>query len=57
MYLSHQIVIFALEKNAPWLTTTKPLFVSVAFAIAALYAAILDVSVDRYFRHLRKKFH
>jgi peptidoglycan/LPS O-acetylase OafA/YrhL len=55
MYLIHQIVVFALEKNAPRLTTTKWLFVLVTFVIAALYAAILDVSLDRYFRQLRKK--
>jgi peptidoglycan/LPS O-acetylase OafA/YrhL len=55
MYLIHQIVIFALEKNAPWLATAKPLLVLMAFVIAALYAAILDVYVDSYFRGLRRK--
>jgi peptidoglycan/LPS O-acetylase OafA/YrhL len=55
MYLIHQIVIFALEKNAPWLATAKPLLVLMAFVIAALYAAILDVCVDSYFRGLRRK--
>jgi peptidoglycan/LPS O-acetylase OafA/YrhL len=57
MYLFHQIVIHALEKSAPRLTTTKPLLVLVTFVIAALYAAILDLSLDRYFRRLRKKLH
>jgi peptidoglycan/LPS O-acetylase OafA/YrhL len=57
MYLIHYIVINLIEKNAPWLATTKPLLVLVAFVIAALYAAILDVFVDSYFRRLRKKFH
>ena len=57
MYLVHQIVIFVLEKNAPRLATPKPLCVLLTFVIAALYAAILDVSLDRYFRRLRKKFH
>jgi peptidoglycan/LPS O-acetylase OafA/YrhL len=57
MYLIHYIVINLIEKNAPWLATAKPLLVLVAFVIAALYAAILDVFVDSYFRRLRKKFH
>ena len=56
MYLIHHIVINFIEKNAPWLATAKPLLVLVTFVIAALYAAILDVYVDSYFRRLRKKF-
>ena len=56
MYLIHHIVINVIEKNAPWLTTAKPLLVLVTFVIATLYAAILDIFVDRYFRRLRKKF-
>jgi peptidoglycan/LPS O-acetylase OafA/YrhL len=56
MYLIHYIVINFIEKNAPWLATVKPLLVLVTFAIATLYAAILDVFVDSYFRRLRKKF-
>ena len=56
MYLIHHIVINVIEKNAPWLGTTKPLLVLVTFAIATLYASILDISVDSYFRRLRKKF-
>jgi peptidoglycan/LPS O-acetylase OafA/YrhL len=55
MYLIHYIVINAIEKNAPWLGTAKPLLVLVTFAIATLYAAILDVYLDSYFRRLRKK--
>ena len=57
MYLIHYVVINFIEKNAPWLATVKPLLVLVTFVIAALYAAILDVVVDSYFRRLRKKFH
>ena len=56
MYLIHQIVIYVIEKNAPWLAARKPLLVLATFAIAALYAAILDIYVDGYFRRLRKKF-
>jgi peptidoglycan/LPS O-acetylase OafA/YrhL len=56
MYLIHQIVIYAIEKNAPWLATTRPVLVLVTFAFAMLYAAILDLYVDSYFRHLRRKF-
>ena len=39
----------------PWLATVKPLLVLVTFVIATLYAAILDIFVDSYFRRLRKK--
>jgi peptidoglycan/LPS O-acetylase OafA/YrhL len=56
MYLIHYIVIKVTEKNAPWLTTPKLLLALVTFAIAALYAAVLDIFVDSYFRRLRKKF-
>jgi peptidoglycan/LPS O-acetylase OafA/YrhL len=56
MYLIHYIVVNVIEKNAPWLATAKPLLVLVTFVIAMLYAAILDVYVDSYFRRLRKKF-
>jgi peptidoglycan/LPS O-acetylase OafA/YrhL len=57
MYLIHHVVINVIEKNAPWLATAKPLLVLVTFAIATLYAAILDICVDSYFRGLRKKLH
>jgi peptidoglycan/LPS O-acetylase OafA/YrhL len=56
IYLIHYIVIKVIEKNAPWLATTKPLLVLITFVIATVYAAILDVFVDSYFRRLRKKF-
>ena len=56
IYLIHHIVINVIEKNAPWLTTAKPLLVLVTSVIATLYAAILDIFVDRYFRRWRKKF-
>jgi peptidoglycan/LPS O-acetylase OafA/YrhL len=56
IYLIHQVIIFVIEKNVPWLAASKPLIVLVTFAIAALYAAILDIYVDGYFRRLRKKF-
>jgi peptidoglycan/LPS O-acetylase OafA/YrhL len=55
MYLIHYVVIKAIEKNAPWLAAAKPLLVLMTFIIAMLYAAILDVYVDRYFRRLRKR--
>jgi peptidoglycan/LPS O-acetylase OafA/YrhL len=55
MYLIHHIVVNVIEKNVPWLAATKPLLVLTTFAIAILYAAIVDVCVDRYFRALRKK--
>jgi len=57
MYLIHHVVINVIEKNAPWLATIKPLLVLVTFVIATLYAAILDIFVDRYFRSLRRKLH
>jgi peptidoglycan/LPS O-acetylase OafA/YrhL len=56
IYLIHYVVVNVIEKNLPWLATVKPLLVLVTFAIATLYAAVLDVFVDSYFRRLRKKF-
>jgi peptidoglycan/LPS O-acetylase OafA/YrhL len=55
IYLIHHIVINVIEKNAPWLAARKPLLLPVTFVIATLYAAILDIYVDAYFRRLRKK--
>jgi len=55
MYLIHHIVINVIEKNAPRLAAAKPLLVLMTFVIATLYAAILDICVDSYFRGLRKK--
>jgi peptidoglycan/LPS O-acetylase OafA/YrhL len=54
IYLIHDIVISVIVKNDPWLATTRPLLALVAFVIAALYGAILDVFVDTHFRRLRK---
>jgi peptidoglycan/LPS O-acetylase OafA/YrhL len=56
IYLIHYIVINVIEKNAPRLATVKPLLVLMTLVIATVYAAILDVFVDSYFRRLRKKF-
>jgi peptidoglycan/LPS O-acetylase OafA/YrhL len=56
IYLIHHIVINVIEKNAPWLATAKPLLVLMTFVIGTLYAAILDIFVDSYFRRFRKKF-
>jgi peptidoglycan/LPS O-acetylase OafA/YrhL len=56
IYLIHYIVANVIERNAPWIAA-GPLLVVVTSAIATLYAAILDVSVDSYFRRLRKRFH
>jgi peptidoglycan/LPS O-acetylase OafA/YrhL len=55
IYLIHHIVISVIVKNDPWHATTRPLLVLVAFVIATLYGAILDVFVDTHFRRLRKK--
>jgi len=57
MYLIHHIIINVIVKNAPWLAARKPLLFLVTFVLATLYAAILDIYVDGYFRRLRKKFH
>ena len=56
IYLIHHVVVNAIEKNVPWLATVKPLLVLVTFVVATLYAAVLDIYVDSYFRRLRKKF-
>jgi peptidoglycan/LPS O-acetylase OafA/YrhL len=54
IYLIHDIVISVIVKNDPWHATTRLLLVLVAFVIATLYGAILDVFVDTHFRRLRK---
>ena len=56
IYLIHYVVVNVIEKNVPWLATVKPLLVLVTFVVATLYAAVLDIYVDSYFRRLRKKF-
>jgi peptidoglycan/LPS O-acetylase OafA/YrhL len=56
MYLIHHVVINVIEKNAPQLAEIKPFLALVTFVVAALYAAVLDVFVDSYFRNLRRKF-
>jgi peptidoglycan/LPS O-acetylase OafA/YrhL len=55
MYLIHHVVISYVDKNFPWLADRKPLLVLATFVSATLYAAVLDVYVDSYFRRLRKK--
>ena len=55
MYLIHYVLINVIDKNAPWLATAKPLLLLVTFVIATLYAAILHIWVDSYFRRWRKK--
>jgi peptidoglycan/LPS O-acetylase OafA/YrhL len=55
IYLIHYIVVSALEKNFPWLATVKPLLLLATFWLAVLYASMIDIFVDSYFRRLRKR--
>lgn len=55
MYLIHHVVIYFVDRNLPWLFEKKPLLVLTTFAIAILYASLLEVHVDSYFRRLRRK--
>jgi peptidoglycan/LPS O-acetylase OafA/YrhL len=56
IYLAHQIVLMAIEKNIP-LIRTHPFFVFPAtLMISIAYAAVIDSFVDPYFRKLRHKF-
>jgi peptidoglycan/LPS O-acetylase OafA/YrhL len=56
IYLAHQIVLMAIEKNIPFIRT-HPFFVFPAtLMISIAYAAVIDSFVDSYFRKLRHKF-
>jgi peptidoglycan/LPS O-acetylase OafA/YrhL len=56
IYLIHHIVINAFHENFPWLADQKPLLVLTTFGIATLYALLLDLYMDSFFRRLRTKF-
>lgn len=56
IYLIHHIVINAFHENLPWLVDRKPLLILATFGIATLYALLLDLYVDSFFRRLRTKF-
>jgi peptidoglycan/LPS O-acetylase OafA/YrhL len=56
MYLIHHVIVYFIERNLPWLAERKPLLLLTTFAIATLFAAVLDIYVEHYFRRLRKKF-
>ena len=56
MYLIHHVAVYFIERNLPWLAERKPLLLLTTFAIATLFAAVLDIYVEHYFRRLRKTF-
>jgi peptidoglycan/LPS O-acetylase OafA/YrhL len=57
IYLSHQIILFAIHKNAPFLPDNPFVIFPIVLAISILYAAGIDYFVDSYFRQLRYKYH
>lgn len=57
IYLIHQVVIRAIELNAPALAARKPVLLLATLAISIAFAAAVDRYVDPYFRTLRRRFH
>ena len=56
IYLTHQIVLFAIGKNAPFIANNPFVVFPVALIISIAYAAAIDSFVDPYFRQLRHKY-
>ena len=56
IYLIHYVAIKALEVNAPWLASKRPMLLLTALAISIAYAAVIDQLIDPYFRALRRRF-
>jgi peptidoglycan/LPS O-acetylase OafA/YrhL len=55
IYLIHQIIIFAIDKNVPF-TRNNPFFIFPAtLVISIAFAALIDRFVDQYFKRLRRK--
>jgi peptidoglycan/LPS O-acetylase OafA/YrhL len=57
IYLIHQIIIFAVIKNAPFVSNNSFVIFSATLIISIAYAAAIDSLVDPYFRQLRHKYH
>jgi peptidoglycan/LPS O-acetylase OafA/YrhL len=56
IYLVHQIVIMAIEKNVPSFSGDHFFIFAVTLMISVAYAAVIDRFVDPYFRQLRRRY-
>jgi peptidoglycan/LPS O-acetylase OafA/YrhL len=56
IYLIHQIILFAIFKNAPFIANTPFVVFPVALIISIAFAAAIDSFVDPYFKQLRYKY-
>jgi peptidoglycan/LPS O-acetylase OafA/YrhL len=56
VYLSHQVILFLILKNAPLVANNSFVVFSVVLIISIAYAALIDSYVDPYFRQLRHRY-
>jgi peptidoglycan/LPS O-acetylase OafA/YrhL len=56
IYLIHQIVLFAIVKNVPFIGNNSFAIFPTALVISIAYAAAIDSFVDPYFKKLRHKY-
>jgi peptidoglycan/LPS O-acetylase OafA/YrhL len=56
IYLVHQIIIFAIDKNVPFIRNNPFFIFPATLMISIAYAAMIDSFVDPYFRQLRRKY-
>lgn len=55
IYLIHHVAIKAMTENFPWLSQHAILLSLCALAVSVGYAALLDRTIDAYFRKLRSR--
>lgn len=55
IYLIHHVAIKAMTESFPWLAQQSILLTLCALAVSVAYAALLDRTVDAYFRKLRSR--
>jgi peptidoglycan/LPS O-acetylase OafA/YrhL len=56
IYLIHEIIVFAIIKNAPFVANNPFVVFPVALMISIAFAAAIDSFVDPYFKQLRHKY-
>ena len=56
IYLMHEIIVFGIFKNAPFIANNPFVVFPVALIISIAFAAAIDSLVDPYFKQLRHKY-
>jgi peptidoglycan/LPS O-acetylase OafA/YrhL len=56
IYLIHQVILFAISKNAPFIANNPFIVFPATLVISIAYGAAIDSFVDPYFRQLRHKY-